>query len=338
MIAVLEYLTGPKIGVSFFFVVPITVIAWNTGKIWAYAFAIFCAIIWGSVDKLLLGQVLELKYIVWNSLIRLGYFIITAAYVLEIKRSYSLQAEKGSTAERLSIIKSKMVSLVNHEYRNALSAMKIAVDIVADHQLKVEPEDRDRAVSVLKATINHLQDSTATFLNLASVEEGSLGVQIRSIDARAAIAKSLEFLRELARSKGLRFEFQSPETGLLVQADPEALAVIVDNLVSNAVKYTHAGGFVKVRIEKDPAHPAQVLISVEDTGIGIDPKDQRKILEGYYRTKEARLEARGFGIGLVVVRELVERLGSHLLMRSVPMQGTTFSFALPLGSDGAHAA
>jgi signal transduction histidine kinase len=129
----------------------------------------------------------------------------------------------------------------------------------------------------------------------------------------------------------LRLDF--PNSPVPVNADPDALSVVMSNLIGNAFKYTPDGGTVTIRITTEPS-AARARVSVEDTGIGISEADLAKITSGFYRTEGGRQAARGFGVGLKVTRELLESQHSKLEIDSAPGRGSTFSFQLPLWMEG----
>ena len=122
-----------------------------------------------------------------------------------------------------------------------------------------------------------------------------------------------------------------------VSADSEALSLIMSNLVTNAIKYTPQGGSVRVSITSAGRAGARERLCVEDTGIGISLPDQQRILSGFYRTEAGRQAAKGFGVGLMLVKLLLEKHGSSLEIDSAPGRGSRFSFELPLSHNGAGA-
>jgi signal transduction histidine kinase len=134
----------------------------------------------------------------------------------------------------------------------------------------------------------------------------------------------------VVESKKVELRLDLPPHPVPAKADPDALSVIMTNLVGNAFKYTPAGGTVTVRVE---AGPDTALVSVEDTGIGIPKADQERVASGFYRAEGGRRTAKGFGVGLKVTRELLESQGSRLEIESEPGRGSKFSFSLPLWKD-----
>jgi two-component system phosphate regulon sensor histidine kinase PhoR len=121
-----------------------------------------------------------------------------------------------------------------------------------------------------------------------------------------------------------------PDASTLVVGDPEGLRQVVDNLVDNAIKYTGQGGRVDVRLALDGRH---AMLDVEDSGIGIEPRDQERIFERFYRVDKARSrELGGTGLGLAIVKHVVRTHGGQVAVRSAPGVGSTFSVRLPLAS------
>jgi len=233
-------------------------------------------------------------------------------------------------------LKSDMISLVNHEYGNQLTNMRLALHLLRESEPASPGQSRKHAYEVLARAIEHLRVSTENFLNLNRLESGRFALRIHPTSLRSAALETLVLLRPMAEAKNVQLSLQSELSGELpvpVRADSEALSLIMNNLVNNAIKYTPSGGSVTVRISAVSPAGSQLRFSVADTGIGIFAPDQKRILSGFYRTAEGRKVAKGFGVGLMLVKELLERHGSRLEIESAPGQGSRFYFDLPLWVD-----
>jgi two-component system phosphate regulon sensor histidine kinase PhoR len=118
----------------------------------------------------------------------------------------------------------------------------------------------------------------------------------------------------------------------VIDGDPEALRELVDNLVSNAIKYTPEGGRVDVRMAVEGS---SAVLSVQDTGIGIAPEDQGRIFERFYRVDKARSrQLGGTGLGLSIVKHVALAHGGNVSVKSIPGRGATFRVQLPLSATG----
>jgi signal transduction histidine kinase len=167
------------------------------------------------------------------------------------------------------------------------------------------------------------------------LEGGQYRPQLGLTKLRTVTHEALALLEPIIESKKVALRLDFPSVGVPVRADPDALSVVMTNLIGNAFKYTPDGGSVTIRITVDRTTPAKALVSVEDTGIGIAPEDRKKILSGDYRTREAIRVAKGYGVGLRVVSELLASQGATLGVESLKGKGSRFFFSLPIWDEPA---
>jgi two-component system phosphate regulon sensor histidine kinase PhoR len=131
-----------------------------------------------------------------------------------------------------------------------------------------------------------------------------------------------------AQQKNIRLEYNAPQAMLEINADARRLRQIFNNLISNAIKYTPKGGNVLVEVNQ---HENEVVVVVEDSGLGIPPKDLPHIFEKFYRVQsEQHLKAEGTGLGLSIVKALVEQHNGNITVDSVLGQKSTFTVRLPM--------
>jgi len=331
----LEYWAGPEISVSIFFIIPIALVVWRDGGRWAVLMPMVCAIAWITAELAAGRAYSHWEIGFWNALIRLAFFLIFAK-LITMRRYYVLERSARETAEEASHLKSNMISLVSHEYNNALTNMKLAVALLQGAESKPVAQFKQDSYDILDRAIEHMRISTTTFLELNRLESGQFILNIRPTLLRSVASETLRFLQPIIKGKHLRLKVDFPPRPVPVRADPEALSIVMSNLITNAVKYTDAG-VITVRIALEDGEPAQVLFSVADTGIGISAQDKDRIVSGF-RTLEGRKTAKGFGVGLKVVKELIESHGSRLEIESHPGQGSRFYFHLPLWQEPKSAA
>jgi two-component system sensor histidine kinase BaeS len=218
----------------------------------------------------------------------------------------------------------RLTADVAHELRTPLQAIQATVEAMQDGVL---PADGEHLGVVRNETVRmgRLADS---ILELSRLENRSLPFRLAPIDASLPLSRAVEAHRALLESLDLTVVTDIHE-GATVSADSDRLTQAFSNLLSNAARYTPEGGTVTVALQ---AGPKQAVMTVSDTGIGI-PEDQREhIFTRFWRSDAARERSRsGFGIGLAVVREIVEQHGGTVSFRSNdPGPGTTFEVRLPL--------
>lgn len=237
------------------------------------------------------------------------------------------QFEKERRAGRL---KSQLVSGVSHEFNNALAVIHTAHALLKEN----EPGTAEAAPwhDMLAANIRALSTMATNLLNLGRLEEGKFTLEIQRVDAAALLRGALSRLEILAARKKLTVRLDLPEGIPPCAGDPDALSLVVANLFTNAVKYTHSGGAVTLAASARPG--GRVEISVADTGIGVAPTDREKIFSGYYRAEEGKREAKGFGVGLALSRMILEAHGTDLELETEQGKGSRFSFSLPAFTKG----
>ncbi|MCM2305005.1 MAG: HAMP domain-containing histidine kinase [Elusimicrobia bacterium] len=231
------------------------------------------------------------------------------------------QFEKERRAGRL---KSQLVSGVSHEFNNALAVIHTAHALLKEN----EPGTAEAAPwhDMLAANIRALSTMATNLLNLGRLEAGKFDLEVQRVDAAALLRGAVSRLEILATRKKLAVRLEAPEAELPCSGDPDALSLVVANLFTNAVKYTHEGGTVTLGARALPGGGAEIYVS--DNGIGVAPEDREKIFDGYYRAEEGKREAKGFGVGLALSRMILEAHGTDLDLETELGKGSRFSFRL----------
>lgn len=213
-------------------------------------------------------------------------------------------------------LRRRMVGDVAHELRTPLTNLRCELEAIQDGLSEPDPA----RLGSLHEEVLHLQRLVEDLQELAVAEAGVLPLQVERIDLGATVA----------RIAGAQAEVTA-EDGILVDADVTRLRQVVHNMLANALHHTPDGERVRVRVTRAGASAA---VSVIDRGPGIPAKDLERIFERFYRVDEARGRERGgAGLGLAIVRRLVELHGGRVWAESVEGAGATFTFTLPLASS-----
>jgi signal transduction histidine kinase len=234
----------------------------------------------------------------------------------------------------LSKLKTELVSMVGHEFGNAINIIQAATDVLRSTEGRESPEKRASFYAMLDASAQSLNSVVNNLLDLGRLESGRFAVSPKPILLRPLIQDCLRRWELVGHKKGIRFELELPKETVPVIADPDALGLAVSNLLSNAIKYTPEGGAVTLGVK--PPDGGRVKVYVADTGIGIDAAERQKLTSAFYRAPGGKRVAKGFGLGLYIVREILEAHGSALELDSAVGKGSTFAFRLPVaGPAGA---
>ena len=170
-------------------------------------------------------------------------------------------------------------------------------------------------------------------LTLARLESADGMLETESLDMRDSVEKSIRNFRAAAEEHRIQLVGDVPPTPVRVIGDAEALELVVNNLLDNALKYTPGGGRVWVRLDTDAG---VAVLEVEDTGIGIAREHHSRIFERFYRVDKARSrELGGTGLGLSIVKHVCRALGGSISVASEVGTGSTFRVRIPLADNGA---
>ncbi len=252
-----------------------------------------------------------------------------SAEVAELGRAFNRMAADLAEAERL---RRNMVADVAHELRTPLSVIQGNLRAILDD---VYPLDQAEIASLYDETriLSRLVDDLH---ELALVEAGQLPLYVQPIAPADVIQTTADNMAVVAEAGEVRLIVDLPNDLPLVRADPDRLAQVLRNLVTNAVRHTPAGGQITVSARVSPAEPGFVQITVTDTGEGIAPEDLPHVFDRFWRADRSRsrdMVGAGAGLGLTIARQLVEAHGGRIEAASAPGQGSRFTFTLPVAES-----
>ncbi|HNW43946.1 MAG TPA: HAMP domain-containing sensor histidine kinase [Elusimicrobiales bacterium] len=319
-----DYYTGDEIAVSFFYLIPVMLVTWRIGFNSGLAVSIASVIVWFLADHALGARNYAHPLIpYWNALVGFVFFVVSVVLLNRVKTLLSIEKAQSK-------LKSSMLHTVSHEFNNSLTVMSTGIFLLKETEPAPADETRARLLATLENTQSQLSLYVKNILNEARMEDGRFKLDKKPLAMRELAADCAASVRDLVKQKSISLEVKMPEHPVFVSADKEALALVVSNLLGNAIKYTPARGRIAVEIAPSGEQPPKrIIFSVEDTGIGISLADLKKITAGFYRTEEGRSTADGFGLGLKIANELLVLHGSRLEISSEKGKGTSFFFELP---------
>jgi len=265
-------------------------------------------------------------------------FMVNASPILEPDGSTSGVVAVFSDItgiKKLETAKSMFVSMVAHEIKNPLAAAEGWLNLVLTGAAKVDRDEERRMLARAMTRMRTLRAMVNELLNLTAIETGRFQLHRAPLDPAAVVGEVVEAHREKAAEKRVTLSTSGslPAGGATggapsVLADRDALSIIVANLVDNAIKYTPEGGTVSVTTGREGMY---ATIAVRDTGIGLSAEDRERIFEEFYRVRSEQTHGiTGTGLGLSLVKRLVEQHQGSIGVGSEPGKGSTFTVRLPL--------
>jgi len=238
-------------------------------------------------------------------------------------------AFRDISADRLvEQMKSDFVSTVSHELRTPLTSIYGFAETLLRQDVLFGEEERTTFLGYIASESQRLTQIVDALLNVARLDTGDLQVRISPTDVREVVGEAVQSM-QVGSPNGRSFVVDLPEEPVAAKADPEKLLQVFAILLDNAVRYSPAGGTVRVGAERKRD---TVELVVEDEGLGIPLADQEQIFRKFYRgtDAEARVGAGGTGLGLFIARGLVTAMGGKISVSSREGEGSTFAIELPL--------
>jgi len=240
--------------------------------------------------------------------------------------------EELRAMRRLDEMKSELMSIVAHDVRTPLTSIRSYAEILADDFDEMPAEQRRTFLERIVREADRLDRLTSDYLDLAKIEAGKMNLRVAALSPASLVRETCEAFEGLAAERGLTLRGETAGAPADLAGDRDRLLQVLSNLVSNALKFTEAGGrvIVTARAGELPGPRAAVVFEVADTGRGIAPADLERLFRKFSQIADGPGRPRGTGLGLVIAREIVEMHGGRIGVESTTDAGSRFAFALPV--------
>lgn len=269
--------------------------------------------------------------------------IKSASLYMEIK-------ETNRKLEKLERLKSEFISIVSHELRTPLTAIKNSLDITLSGKTGDLAENTEKFLSMAKRNVTRLSGIINDLLDLSKIEAGKMDFKFAITKIEPVIEYVKTNLTEVAREKELTLNLNLDDNLAYIYADPHRLEQVLTNLVSNAIKFTEAGGNIEISTHisdaKDlkyqscfedhlkPLKGNYVVVCVADEGIGIEEKDLTHVFDKFAQIENSlSRKVGGSGLGLPIARQLLDAHNGAIWCESEVDKGSKFFFAVPIAGD-----
>ena len=292
---------------------------------------------------MLLGQALmDLKLIdqdtldqaVTEQIIQLRSALQAANRTLE-RRVHERTAELEAALHRLSELsqmKANFVANISHELRTPLTHIKGYLELMVTESLGPLAEEQRHALQVSQKASDKLENLIEDLIMFSMASHGELSLKQEPLDIRRLVNVAARNAAQRADERGVNVQVKAKDPVPPVQGDPEKIVWVLNQLLDNAVKFTPSGGHVVVSLKEESSN--LVMVSVMDTGIGIPANRLQEIFEPFHQLDgSSTRKVGGTGLGLSLVRQIIEAHGSLLDVSSVEGRGTTFKFPLLVAAD-----
>jgi two-component system phosphate regulon sensor histidine kinase PhoR len=277
-------------------------------------------------DEMLIVVAIDLK----NVAIREVRFMIFGAifFTLVIILAFFVTVNALVRQKKLSEIKNDFINNMTHEFKTPLATISLAVDALRNEKVIQDRNKSEYFTGIIKEENRRMNKQVETILQASLLDRQEQQLNLKHLHAHTIIQEAMENFHLQLEGKGGHAELQLNARNDLLEADEVHFMNIITNLIDNAVKYSKENLLIRITTHSTPKN---LIIRIEDNGIGMSKETQRRIFEKFYRAHTGNLHnVKGFGLGLSYVKTIVDAHGGKIKVDSVSGKGTTFTIEMPL--------
>jgi signal transduction histidine kinase len=220
--------------------------------------------------------------------------------------------------------KTNFIATISHELKTPLASSDFSLKLLEDSRVGILSDEQRRLISQLKADNQRMLRILSELLNMAQLEAGKLQMHITPVSLQAVIQQSVSAVESHLKERSLQLYTDIPGSLPDVPADADKIGWVLNNFLTNAIRYSPPGAAIIIRVRQQEE---ELACEVEDQGPGIAPAYRTQIFERYFQVP-GRADNQGSGIGLAICKEFIEAMGGRIWVNSGPGQGSVFGFAL----------
>lgn len=229
---------------------------------------------------------------------------------------------------KVNKMKTEFVSVASHQLRTPLSAIRWETELMlTKHRAGLDAKQQAgiEGIAQLSARMTRLVND---LLDVARIDQGRLTLKKEKIDLGKITGETLEIMRPLAEAKDIRIVFNRDEKAHPIIGDADKLKLAIENLVSNAIKYTLNRGKIEVNLAEEGNF---AVFSIQDNGVGIPEPQQKMVFNKFFRSDNVvKYQTEGTGLGLYIAKNVIEQSGGKIWFKSQENSGTIFNFSVPI--------
>lgn len=280
--------------------------------------------VWCDHPASLIIKVLPPWWLTWWAI---AFYIFIGLIIIYFIYKYILERIEFNKNEEIHQAKLRFFTEVSHEFRTPLTLIIDPLERIINEHL---PEETIRQYcSLMHRNAKQLLSLINQVLDFRKLEAGRLTLNLQNLDIVSFIRSTASLFETQARKRNITFSVCSSLDQLMVHFDASKLNMVINNLLSNAFKFTPDQGKIEISLDLSTTVGNEVVIKVRDNGIGIPDEEQKKVFDIFYQSKQTLSKQEGSGIGLALAKELIQLHGGRIILESETGKGSCFSIFLP---------
>ncbi len=328
MISYFDYVTGPDLSFSFFYLVPISLFAIyrNTTYVYVLLYTLIASILGFLAEHIGRGNS-DLFLTVWNSVVRLSTFALMGLLLVYLKEKLKELRRINSNLKQLNEEKNIILGTAAHDLRNPIGGIYSFSNLLTNDFSDILNPEALEIVEIIKSTSHNSLFILQNLLDVSKIESGQVSLNLKNQDYISFLQQQISVNRILAKHKEINISFHYPVVRLELLFDEHYLSEVVDNLLSNAIKYSNRNTEIIVKVSQPNMN--LVLTEVIDQGQGIPADEQQKLFNYFHTTSIRPTEGeQSTGLGLAIAKKIVVLHGGEIGLKSVLNEGSDFYFQL----------
>ncbi|WP_372756918.1 sensor histidine kinase [Mariniflexile sp.] len=332
-IGVIDYHTGVELSFSFFYIIPIALLAMygTENKSYIIIVSVASAFCWFFSDFYNRDYSL-IFYPIWNTLVRLFIFLIIGLSLLNLKIKGKKLNLINEDLNLLNNEKNKMIGVAAHDLTNPISAINSFSNLLVSDK-ENSKEDFIEGLTIIESLSTNTLAVLKNLLNVSTIESGKVDLKIKKLNYIPFVKQQLVYNQILASNKKIHIDFNTEIDAIDLHFDNHYLSQVVDNLLSNAIKYSEAHSEIKIKISK--VNNNQILTEIIDNGKGIREEELEKLFNYFQKTTTVPTDGESStGLGLAIAKKIVTMHQGEIGVKSTLNRGSVFYFSLPMVYKG----
>ena len=330
LIGYLDYLTGVEFGFSFFYLIPISVFSLYRGtKVISIVLCSLIASILWFIAEYLVREYSMVFFPVWNAIVRFIIFLTIGLLLYYLKEKDKKLNLINNNLKTINEEKNKFIGIAAHDLRSPISGIYSFADLLIENNKgKLHPEILDILDTIKKTSSNSLA-VLENLLDISKIESGKVILQFKKQDYISFLKNQISLNQLFAKNKEIVISFKSQTDTFLVDFDEHYLSEVINNFLSNAIKYSNRNSEITVEISLQGND--QILTEVIDNGIGIPEAEQQNLFRYFQTTSSLPTDGeKSTGLGLAIAKQIVSLHNGSIGVKSSQNQGSNFFFLLPI--------